>query len=391
MVVLGMTLAMRVNSHIPRTVLHLSGALGFFGAEQVIATLARHADRLQWHPVVACLLDPRCEESDMLRAVRSCGIETAEFHLRGRYDPQGIRELHAFLSQRRVSVLHCHGYKSDGYGLLAACGLPIARICTVHGWTSQTLALRVYEAADKWVFLRGYHRLIAVSGPIKRELLRCGYPASKIAVVPNGVDLSRFPLRQVRSDGPLPIPFDREIIGSVGRLSGEKGQAYLLLAAVRILRERPRAILVLVGEGRAESALRAQAAGLGIADRVLFVGLRRDVPQLLPQFDVFVLPSLREGLPMAALEAMAVGVPVVATAVGDVPRLVTAGETGFLVPPADPDALAVAILRTLADPQSSGRRACAARALVERDYSAHAMAARTEAVYLHALRMLGLG
>lgn len=375
-------------SQTPLTVLHLSGSFAFYGAEQAILALARHADRSHWRPVIGCLLDPRAPESQMLQAARSLGVETVEFQLRSRCDPAGIQQVRSFLIEKRAAVLHCHGYKPDLYGLVAARGLPVARISTAHGWSGETLPVRLYEGLDKWVFLRRYHRIIAVSGPIRAQLARRGHRRDKIVVIPNGLDLSRFPFRQARTAGPLPVPPGTEIIGSVGRLSPEKGHAHLLLAAHRILRERPRAAFVLVGGGVQEPALRSQAAALGIADRVVFAGFRSDVPQVLAQADVFVLPSLAEGLPMALLEAMAVGVPVVATAVGDVPKVVRHGDTGLLLPPGHANELAAAILRVLSQPQEAAGRARAARILVEQEYSASTMAARTQNLYLDALQSL---
>jgi glycosyltransferase involved in cell wall biosynthesis len=375
-------------SQTPLTVLHLSGSFAFYGAEQVIVSLARHADRSHWHPIIGCLLDPRAPQSQMLQAARALGIETIVFQLRSRCDPAGIQQVRSFLIERRAAVLHCHGYKPDFYGLLAARRLPVARISTAHGWSGETLPVRLYEGMDKWVFLRRYHRIIAVSGPIRAQLARRGHRRENIVVIPNGLDLSRFPLRPARSAGPIPVPPDAEIIGCVGRLSPEKGHSDLLLAAKSVLRERPRATFVLVGEGVQEPALRSQAAALGIADRVVFAGFRSDVAQVLAQADVFVLPSLAEGLPMALLEAMAVGVPVVATAVGDVPKVLRHGDTGLLVPPGEANKLAAAILNTLSHPQEAVSRVQSARALVEREYSASTMAARTEKLYLEALQAL---
>lgn len=372
----------------PRTVLHLSGSLGFGGAEQVIVNLARYADTSHWRPVIGCLLDPRCKESPMLRAAQQLGIETAEFRLRGRFDLGRIRLVRDFLKQRRVSVLHCHGYKPDGYGWLAARGLPVARVCTIHGWWRSTLNMRIYEALDRCIFLRGFHQVIAVSDALRQEALRAGHARRGVLVIPNGLDLARFPLRQERAAGPLPLDPQDEVIGTVARLWPEKGHAYLLSAATQVLRQRPRCRFVFVGDGIEEHDLRHRVARLGIADRVMFAGLRSDIPQVLAQFDLFVLPSLKEGLPIAILEAMAVGIPVVATAVGNVPTVVRHGDTGLLVPPANVDALADAILRALGDPEQTARRVRAARALIESDHSARTMAFRTEAVYAQVLDSL---
>lgn len=326
----------------------------------------------------------------MLAAARACGIRTAEFRLRGRFDADGIQQIRDFLQKRQVRVVHCHGYKADAYGWLASRRLPVARIATCHGWTAHTGAVRIYEALDKSVFLRAFHRVIAVSGPIQKGLLRRGHRKNKIVLIPNGLDLSRFPFRQGRASGPLGVPARKEIIVSVGRLSPEKGHVHLLHAAGSVLRERPEALFVLVGAGLEEKVLARLADDLGVADRVLLAGARSDVSEVLAQCDVFVNPSLKEGLPMAVLEAMAVGVPVVATSVGDVPEVVKDGETGLLVPAGDAEALARGILRVLTDPQEAASRAGAARTLVEREYPVQRMAVRTEEVYVEALESLGL-
>lgn len=368
-----------------RKVLHLTGSHAFYGAEQAIANLASHVDASRWEPVVGCLLDQRGPSSRMLDEVRRRGIRTFEVHLRRRVDLRGVRQLRAFLAAEQPAVLHCHGYKADGYGLLAARGLPVVRIATAHGWTRQTRAVSAYEWLDKRAFLPRYHRVIAVSEPIREELLRVGVEPARLVLIPNGVDLSGFPMRERRACGLLPFSPDDEVIGSVGRLSPEKGHAHLLDAMPLILRQRPRARLVLVGGGPEEAALREKAREMGLENKVIFAGVRDDVPALLAHFDVFALPSLTEGLPISVLEAMAVGVPVAATRVGDVPEVVRHKQTGLLAPARDPAALAAAVLELLDQPERARSMARAARALVEQEYSAGAMAARTAAVYEEAL------
>jgi glycosyltransferase involved in cell wall biosynthesis len=167
-------------------------------------------------------------------------------------------------------------------------------------------------------------------------------------------------------------------------LSEEKGVAYLLRAMPGVLREQPGAVLVVVGEGPLDSELRALAAELGIETRIRFLGPRSDMAAILGIFDVYVLPSLREGLPLALLEAMAAGCPIVATEVGGVPSVVEPGVTGELVPPKDPDALAAGILSLLADERLRRKFSEAGPRLVRDRYSVEAMTRRYERLYREA-------
>jgi glycosyltransferase involved in cell wall biosynthesis len=148
-----------------------------------------------------------------------------------------------------------------------------------------------------------------------------------------------------------------------------KGQTFLLRAWPAVLEGEPRALLLLAGDGPDEGALTAQAAALGLGRSVRFLGFRQDVPSLLACAEVLVLPSLNEGFGMVLVEAMAMGKPVVASAVGGVPEVVLDGQAGLLIPPADPRALAAAILRLLADPRAARRMGEAGRERARESFS----------------------
>jgi glycosyltransferase involved in cell wall biosynthesis len=167
------------------------------------------------------------------------------------------------------------------------------------------------------------------------------------------------------------------LVLTVARLDAQKGIPVLLDAVASV----PDAAFVVAGDGPDRAALEARAVSLGLADRVRFLGHRRDVASLLAAADVLVLPSLYEGLPLSVLEAMIAGVPVIATAVGGTDEVVRDGETGTLVPPGDASALAAAIRRVLGDRERSSRLADAARALVAREHSVEAMVASVSRLY----------
>jgi glycosyltransferase involved in cell wall biosynthesis len=225
---------------------------------------------------------------------------------------------------------------------------------------------------------RGVHRYLAVSGHVRERLAALGVPAAKLRVVRNGVDPGRFeqPVAHVfRSE--LAGNTGRPIVLTVARLAPQKGLEFLLRAAAML----PEATFVIAGDGPARSILAAQAESAGLADRVRFLGSRRDVPDLLAACDVFVLPSLIEGLPLSVLEAMAAARPVVATRVPGTDETVVDGETGMLVPPRDPEALAHAIRSVLSDPERASRFGSAGRARVLGDFSTRRMVSAVEQQY----------
>ncbi len=197
-----------------------------------------------------------------------------------------------------------------------------------------------------------------------------------VDVIPYGVDLERFSPRKHEGDGP-------PVIGSVGRLSPEKGLKYLLQAMAVVVREEPQARLLLAGDGPERRALQRLASELGLADRIEFAGevAHEQVPAILARMDVFAMPSTWEGFGVAALEAEAMELPVVASNVHGIPDVVEDGVSGTLVPPKDVGALSGALLRLLRDGEERRRMGLAARELVASRYSWTDCTRRMEALY----------
>jgi glycosyltransferase involved in cell wall biosynthesis len=250
-----------------------------------------------------------------------------------------------------------------------------------------------FESSRQIAVQRLAHRLAthvtAVSREVAASSVALGIPASRVTVIENGVDVSRFDgvTRRGRISGLEAVPEDAPLVGSVGCLAPRKDYGTLLSALERLAAGHEFRCAI-AGDGPDRTTLEAQAAERGLAGRVLFLGERSDVDQLLPAFDVFTLSSREEGIPNALLEAMAAARPCVATRVGGNAEVLEDGRTGWLVPPQDPGALATALGEALSRPDEAARRGAAARRAMVEERSIDAMVRRHEGFYLGAL---GLG
>jgi glycosyltransferase involved in cell wall biosynthesis len=231
-----------------------------------------------------------------------------------------------------------------------------------------------YERTLGRTIVRSSDRLIAVSNAVARHALRLGARPEAVRVISNGVDIARF----LPSDGQRSGAFR---IACVGRLIFNKGPQYLIEAAPEVLLARPEAEFVFVGDGPLRPHLEKRARQLGVSHRTTFLGTRPDVASILRTCQVLVRPSLLEGMPLTVLEAMACGLPVVATPVSGTAELVRQGKSGLLVPPADPASLSRAILLLMGDEPLRESQGRTGRRLVELGHSWDAVAARTSAVY----------
>jgi glycosyltransferase involved in cell wall biosynthesis len=293
---------------------------------------------------------------------------------------RGVLSLTRLLRHERVDLLHTHTLAAaNALSRLAArtARVPVFSHLHIENHFRNSTA-RVLRGADN-ATARLCAALIAVSEDTRRAYERQGYP-HRIEVVYNGVELDGGPPNPVRAE--LGVPADAPLVGEVGRLCDVKGQRELIQA----LADVPDARAVLVGAdleqgGAFQRQLEQTAESAGVRDRVVFAGRRNDVGDVLAELDVFALPSWTEGLPLVVLEAMARKRPVVATPVGGTPEVVVDGETGLLVPPRDPGALAGALRRLLDDAELRRRLGEAGYARVRERFSAEAMTKRVLELY----------
>jgi glycosyltransferase involved in cell wall biosynthesis len=312
-----------------------------------------------------------------LDALEAEGIPTRRITLPTRAYSRERAAIRRLCAELAPDVVHTHGYRSDVLdgSVARAAGAPI--VSTVHGFTGGGMRNRVYEWIQERAF-RGFDAVVAVSQPIVQRLERRGVPRSRIHLIPNAFAGAASVVERDAARQRLGLPKDEFTIGWVGRLSAEKGADVFVDAVARLARPTPAAAFV--GGGPDEAALRERAARHGVDERVRWLGVVPGAGALLAAFDMLVLSSRTEGIPIVLLEAAAAEVPIVATRVGGVPSMFPDGEV-LLVPPDDPDALAAAMEAVRSDPEAARERALAARRRLDRDFAPGPWLERHEALY----------
>jgi glycosyltransferase involved in cell wall biosynthesis len=376
-------------------VLQFLSVFAMGGTERQVVNLAQGLDRSRFDLHFACFE----RWGDFLADIEATGGPLAEYRIDRLYGGKTLRQQFRFardLRQSHVDIVHTYGFYANVFAIpaarLARARVIVASIRDIGDHLTpaqrrvQRLACRLADA------------ILVNAEAVKHWLVGEGYDGDRITVIGNGVTLSRFGLK----DGAggrrreLGFPPEAPLVAVFCRLTPLKGIEHFLEAAAIVARRFPHTRFAVIGECRViqdgviadgpyKGELEAYAARLGLGDRVVFTGFRPDVPELLAEVAVSVLPSLSEGLSNAILESMAAGVPVVATAVGGSSEAVENGVTGFLVPPRDAAALAGAISGLLADREGAARLGTAGRQRVVERFSNERMVRDTEAFYLSLL------
>jgi L-malate glycosyltransferase len=362
-------------------VLHLLATMPVGGAEDLVAAIVRGLDPQRFRAAVATLGAP----GPVGLELRAQGYEVVSLGLDSKRTSTGrvVQAVRRLLKGRRPDILHTHLYHPNLYGRLGALGLGLSGVvASVHN--SYT---RVKFHRRLWNFLLGWasDRVLVGSAQVWQDVRRYdGVPASRLVLMPYGIPLAELdtPLSRLEARDRLGLSGADLVVGAVGRLEEQKGHGHLLAALPALRRDIPNLIVLLVGEGRQEEDLRRQVRDLGLESTVRFLGTRRDLPEIYRALDLFVQPSLWEGLPLALLKAMGAGLPVVATRVSGSQEAVVDGVNGCLVAPGDPEALARAILELHRHPEVRRRLGDAARRTVAAHYSLEAMLKRLEELYL---------
>jgi glycosyltransferase involved in cell wall biosynthesis len=362
----------------PARVAYVIGELGKGGAELQLFHLLRHLDRARFAPQVFVL----SAGGYWAEPIRAFGIPVVELPRRRGADVSRLRRLRGALRACAPDVLQTIRWSGNTYGRLAAAGLGIPRIVAserVLVLERSRWQVRLERLLDRMTHAHLVNCSAIADGLVAREHIA----RAKIHVIPNGIDVREhaWTLDRAGARAAAGLPAARPIVAQIGRLTPQKDYPTFLRAAALVAAARPDVDFLVVGDGPERVPLEALVRTLGLAARCRFTGLRHDVAAILGCVDVLALASTFEGFPNVILEAMASGAVVVATAVGGSPELVESSETGVLVPPRDPAAMAEAILRVLDRPAWAGRLARAARHMVETTFTVEALATRTMRLY----------
>ena len=323
--------------------LHLRSSAGFYGAEQVIVTLLSQLKNSETECHLAIFNNYLNANTDLIDRAKKEGIQVIELPSKGRMDLSTFIALMRVIRSGEYDVLHTHDYKSAFYGLLPAKIAGVKLLATLHGWLQNNRAEKLYKIVELAI-LRMYDLITVVSSDQKQELLDRGFSPKKVRQLDNGVDIQKYrPAGITDMRNRLNIRDGQIVIGTVARMTKEKGHK-VLLDAFQILTKKHRNLtLLLVGDGDLREKLEREVRQNGLQDQVIFTGTRDDVPDLYRIMDIYINSSLTEGMPMSILEAMASGLPVVASDVGEIGRLINESGAGTVVPPSNVEALVLAV------------------------------------------------
>jgi glycosyltransferase involved in cell wall biosynthesis len=358
-------------------VLQLISSGGYYGAENMLLNLCASQEKSGCENSLLLFYNVHVPNVEFYERARRRGLSVRMVHCKGRADWRAVRQIEEYIQEDSVDLVHTHGYKADLYGYLAAwrCHKPVVATC--HNWVGGTAALGIYNHLDRMA-LKKFNALAAVSDAVAQRLLAFGVPAEKIKTVANGIDVTAFerahPLPLLKAEGST-------VVGVVARLDLQKGFEYLLRAARELCKTFPDLKIVIAGEGPDRNAIEEIIEQYGLQSSVVLAGQQSNMPAVYAAMDIFVLPSLNEGLPMTVLEAMAASKPVIATRVGAIPSVIKDSENGLLVAPKDPEGLQNAIASLLNDPERRRRLGDQAHAWVSQNYTSEAMALKYREMY----------
>ena len=366
--------------HRPIRVLQIGNPTGLYGAERWILALITHLSSARVESWVAVIKDAPDLAAPVCTAAAQSGFRTQIFESYGKLSWSAIGQLREFIAAHHIDIVHTHGYKTDIIGRLAVRGTACKAVSTPHGWgATPGLRLKLYETLDR-VALRFFDAVVPLSRAMFDGLSHLGLGKERLHLIENGVDLTEIDATQslpddlavLRAGGAL-------VIGYVGRLDRGK-RVDTLIRAVHALPVTNK-FLCLVGEGPEQSALEQLARTLFAPDQYAFLGFRTDRIALMRGFDLFVLPSMHEGIPRCLMEAMAAGVAAIATDIPGCRELVIDKETGMLFPAEDAMVLTRHLQTLSVDPELRARLAHQGQTHIRQNFSAQAMGQRYTVLY----------
>lgn len=367
----------------PVKIMRIISRLGWGGAELRMVALLERMNRERFHTQVVCIKDP----GPVAPLLEKIGIKVHHLPVKSRWSPLGLYRLRALMRREKIDIAHTHMYAAGVSGTAAA---RLARVPVV---------ISHFHNVDMWENpgqvkmekrMEPYRdRILAVSEEVRQDYIRqTKVNPAKVQTVYNGVEVEKFDItidREAKRKE-LGLNHQDKVVGMVSRLVPQKAPEDMLHIAKRVIEEFPQVKFMYVGGGDLFLQLERQAKDMGLADKIILLGKRQDVPQLLKIMDISLLTSLKEGFSNTILESMAAGLPVVATTVGGNAEAVVEGETGYLCAPGDIEGLSAVVLQLLKEPQRAKEMGEKGRQRVKTVFSLEKMVKDMEGLYEELVR-----
>jgi len=362
-------------------ILQLISSIGFFGAENVVLELSRELSSLEGiDNVIGVFENSQNSHTEIAQYAKADSLKTMIFKCNGKVDFETLFVIKKFIKNEKIDIIHTHGYKSNIYGFVVAKMLKKPIMSTCHNWIANDFKTKAYYLLDKFI-LSKFNKIVAVSEDIRDELLRNKVKKDKISLIYNGINIDKFNNDNNDLKREFNIGKKIKVIGIVARFTAEKGLSNLLHAAQKASQLFPDCVFLFVGDGPLRDDLVKKSVELGIKEKVIFTGLRSDIPEIYSTIDIFVLPSLKEGLPIVLLEAMAAKKSIITTNVGAIPKVIENKKEGILISPNNISALTEALICLLKDEELSKELSLNAYNKVTRGFSSKMMCAKYIGIY----------
>ena len=374
---------------------YLIDGLSMGGAERLMVPILQYLSRAHFEPYV-CAMQSK-DGNPMADELRVLGVPVECLDIKHLRDLNAIPRLTSYLKKIRADLVHTQLEAANILGNISAKLLQLPSVSTIHIMPSLDVKTktRLHQKVE-WFALRHFcDRVISVSEEARQYHIQIsGSSAKQVTTIFNGIDLSAFldmnnAVERESIRGELGVPLDANVLITIAVLRAPKGVQYMIRALPAVLAAHPNTYYLVVGSGSHRDALIEEVNRAGVSERVIFAGMRRDVPRLMAASDVFVLPTLTEALPTVLAEAMAAKLPIVASRVGGIPEMVTDGQNGVLLEPEDPAALASACIQLLNSPDRRVAMGVEGRRIVNQKFSIERQVHQLKELYMGQLRAYG--
>ena len=367
--------------------------LSMGGAERLMVPILKHLSRNDFDAYV-CALQSK-DGNPMADEIRALGVPVRCLEIKRLRDWNALPRLVRYLKEIDADLVHTQLEFANILGNISARVLRLPSVCTIHVMPSLDVKTKSkFHQRLEWFALKYFcNQVISVSEEAREHHLRLsGASPDRVSTLYNGIDLSNYSnVERERMDvrAELGVPPDANLLTTVAVLRQPKGIQYMIRALPAVLASSPNTAYLIVGDGSYRDSLVEEVSKSGVGNRVIFAGMRKDVPRLLAASDVFVLPTLTEALPTVLAEAMAAKLPIVASRVGGIPEMITDGQNGCFVEPKDVDELARACIQLLNDPDKRAAMGIAGSNIVDQKFNIERQVDKLEELYMEQLRVYG--